>query len=321
MTESYLVTGATGALGSAVAHRLHGEGKRLRVFIRNPDKFRRLLPDVAATTEIVVGDILDAAKMREVAEGARFIFHCVGFPLAQFERLPQSTENLLGAAPQGAHIVYPGNSHVFGIPQYSPVDAAHPHNPTCLVAQIKSQTDEMLLRAYGNRGIPTTVVHLPDFYGPRVTNQLMRSLFQDGLKGKTTRLPFPIDAPHQYIHVDDAARALIAVAGQEKAYGYAYTVPAVDSITLRDFSALIHGLAGTKGGMASLPSFFLSLAGLFSTEIRRAKGIMYTFTHTIVMDGAQMKADFGFTPEIGYEEGIEDTLEWFRTQFGRHRGL
>ena len=57
----YLITGATGAIGSAVVRRLAGEGKEVRAFARDAKKLHRLLPDVPA--EMVTGDAQAAAGM------------------------------------------------------------------------------------------------------------------------------------------------------------------------------------------------------------------------------------------------------------------
>ena len=45
-----------------------------------------------------------------------------------------------------------------------------PFSPPSAIARIKAQVDETLMAS----GLPATVVHLPDFYGPGVVNKLIR---------------------------------------------------------------------------------------------------------------------------------------------------
>jgi uncharacterized protein YbjT (DUF2867 family) len=105
----YLVTGATGAIGSGVVRQLTAEGKEVRAFVRNADKFRRLLPDVPAG--VVTGDVLNPADVRRAVAGVDVVFHCVNFPLTQYERTLEAVQVLVEAAqPQKPHIVFPGNT-------------------------------------------------------------------------------------------------------------------------------------------------------------------------------------------------------------------
>lgn len=43
---------------------------------------------------------------------------------------------------------------------------------------------------------------------------------------------------------------------------------------------------------------------------------MHVFAHDVRMDGSAIKADFGFAPRVGYEEGIAHTLKWFKSKEG-----
>ena len=146
----YLITGATGAIGSALVRLLAAEGEEVRAFARDEEKFRQLLPDVSA--------------------------------------------------------------------------------------EVITRVDELLM----NSGLPVTVVHLPDFYGPGVVNPLVRPLFENALAARDVKFPGPVDVPHEFIYIDDAARALIAVAGREECFGKRYTVGGVEPITVHRFVELIY---------------------------------------------------------------------------------
>ena len=222
----YLITGATGAIGSALVRQLAAEGEEVRAFVRNSDKFHRLLPDVPA--EVVVGDALNPDDVRRALEGVDVVFHCINFPLTQYERTLEAVQVLIEAAlPHKPHIVFPGNTWVFGRPARTPITPETPFNPPSPIARLKARVDEMLMGS----GLPVTVVHLPDFYGPGVVNPLVRPLFENALAGKNVSFPGPVDVAHEFIYIDDAARALIAAAGQEACFGKRYTVGGAVSYT------------------------------------------------------------------------------------------
>lgn len=64
-----VVTGASGALGSAVVDRLQHDGRRYRIFVRRrPD-------DSRALGEVVVGDLGDPAAVETAIAGARVVIH------------------------------------------------------------------------------------------------------------------------------------------------------------------------------------------------------------------------------------------------------
>jgi len=287
--------------------QLAAEGKGVRAFVRNSDKFHRLLPDVPA--EVVVGNALNRDDVRRAVEGVDVVFHCVNFPLTQYERTLEAAQALVEAAmPHKPHIVFPGNTWVFGRPARLPITPKTPFNPPSPIVRLKVQVDEMLM----NSGLPVTVVHLPDFYGPNVVNPLVKPLFENGLAGKNIAFPAPVDVPHPFIYIEDAARALIAVAGREVCYGRRHTVGGVEPISVRRFPEMIYQAAGTEGKVRGMPLWLLRLLGLFSAEAQAGAGMVHTFAWDVTMDGTAIRRDTDFVPQVGYADGIALTLAWFR---------
>jgi len=67
----YLITGATGNIGSLVVQRLMEVGVRLRVFVRDLKKAQTLYGD---RVDIVIGDLADAVAMKAALTGADKVF-------------------------------------------------------------------------------------------------------------------------------------------------------------------------------------------------------------------------------------------------------
>jgi uncharacterized protein YbjT (DUF2867 family) len=68
---TYLITGATGDVGSRVVEYLLRRGKRPRVFVRNETKARSRFGD---RVDVFVGDLADPASLRPALEGVDALF-------------------------------------------------------------------------------------------------------------------------------------------------------------------------------------------------------------------------------------------------------
>jgi uncharacterized protein YbjT (DUF2867 family) len=84
----FLVTGATGNVGSQLVHQLVEAGRDVRAYVRNPDKAARLLQ---GATEVAVGDLDDVAALQKAAEGVEVIF------LMQAAPIPAQARNIVKA--------------------------------------------------------------------------------------------------------------------------------------------------------------------------------------------------------------------------------
>ncbi len=67
----YVVTGATGNTGSMVAHSLLGQGQKVRVIGRSPDRLQSL---AAKGAEPFVADLSDAGAFRKAFTGAQAVY-------------------------------------------------------------------------------------------------------------------------------------------------------------------------------------------------------------------------------------------------------
>src|SRR5271170_4521580 len=67
----YLITGATGNIGSRVTDRLLARGERPRVFVRDAEKARARFHD---RVDVVVGDLADAASLTRAMSGVDALF-------------------------------------------------------------------------------------------------------------------------------------------------------------------------------------------------------------------------------------------------------
>jgi len=88
----YLVTGATGHVGGAVARQLHEQGHSVRALVRDPSRAASL----PAGIELAVGDLDDPASVSKAVTGAEAIF------LMQVGTGTEQTKTMIAAAHDAA---------------------------------------------------------------------------------------------------------------------------------------------------------------------------------------------------------------------------
>jgi nucleoside-diphosphate-sugar epimerase len=76
--EYYVITGATGNIGSKTAHQLLSQGKKVRVIGRSADKLK---PFVDKGADAFVGDVENADQMTKAFTGAKAVFAIASKPL------------------------------------------------------------------------------------------------------------------------------------------------------------------------------------------------------------------------------------------------
>jgi nucleoside-diphosphate-sugar epimerase len=307
----YLVSGAAGALGSAAVRQLWEAGSEAAALVRSAARTQLMWGEAKAET--FVGDVLDPGSVLEAADGCEVIFHCVNFPLDRFDDHHRAISNIVGAAAQaGASVVQPGNVWTYGRAQYNPVDVSHPQEPCSELGRLKLAAQEYLFDLAEKEGVRAAVVHLPDFYGPAVLNDFIKPIFLAALAGGKAVWPGPLEVPHELIYVDDAARALLAVARAEKPFVRRFNAPGAGMIFPRDFIEVAYREAGNEPRAKRLNRLPVRMAALFSKTIRRIAELEYLFSEPFYLDGGEIKNATGWAPLVGYEEGIRRTVAWFR---------
>jgi len=91
---TYLVTGATGNIGSRVVERLLARDEQTRVFVRNGDKATSRYGD---RVDVRVGDLADPTALARAVDGVDVVFLVTtGVDLAEKDKLAASVAKLAG---------------------------------------------------------------------------------------------------------------------------------------------------------------------------------------------------------------------------------
>lgn len=308
----YVVLGAGGSIGNAVARAASARGHSVRAVARHPE----LIPDLPDSVERYGADVLDVGQTITACKGANVVVHAVNVPYARWvELVPRVAANARdAAAAAGAILAFPGNVYPYGPPQTNPVFESHPFAATTVKGQLRVEIERDLIAAHAAGKIRLVLPRYPDFYGPNVLNPLLAPIFDGAISGSGCRWPINADLPHEFILIDDAAAAMIQLIETPAAHGVPVHVPGPGTIPAREFIRLAYQEGGHPTQLSVFGRGAWRVAGTFNAEIRGAYEMAYLFETPLVLGGSRYDSLVGESrPATPYPEGIRRTIAWFRS--------
>ncbi|MBL8698399.1 MAG: dTDP-glucose 4,6-dehydratase [Alphaproteobacteria bacterium] len=324
-----LVTGGAGFIGSALVRRLIGTtpAEVLNVDALSCTGNLANVADVARSSRyaFMQADIGDARAMAGVLE--RFtpdrIFHLaaetqvdrsIDDPLAFIQTNAIGTATLLQvaqtywqrlspAAREGFRLIHVSSDEVFGSiePSERPTEAT-PWNPNSPYAASKAASDHFVRAWHRTYGLPTIVTHASNNYGPyQFPEKLIPLAILNALEGKPVRLYGSGLQERDWLHVDDHVDALLHIA-QNARPGSSHVIGGRSPRRNCDVVAAICGvLDRLVPESAHKPHATLveAVADRPGHDARHA------------VDDARLAAELGWTPRIGFEEGLLRTVAWY----------
>jgi nucleoside-diphosphate-sugar epimerase len=311
MVGTCLVTGATGSLGAALVRQL--ADRDLRVLVRDAMAFQRMFGDVDA--DVREGDLSVVEDIDDAIDDVDTVFHCACMPYFHWGDLVGHTRRLITAAEEEekvVDIVFPGNVLVYGDVGPGTVREDQPHAPGTKKGVIRVNIERQLREANTRGECRTTVARLPDLYGPGVTNRCMRRIFPTVLDGNTVSWPGDLDADREFVHVDDAAAAMVRLAESDVGWGKAWHVPGPGTTTAREFIGKAFELAGHEPDVREAIGVAINMTDRFTKDAREEKELFYLFLRPPILDGSAWRRSFGADPpSTPYKDGLKDTVDWW----------
>jgi nucleoside-diphosphate-sugar epimerase len=309
----HVVFGAAGALGAAIVQNLAQQDKTVRAVVRDVDRARKVLPSSA---EIVAADASKPDDVKPVFHDASVIYHCVNVPYDKWtEVMPLVTDNILeGAIEKQASVVFPGNVYVYGPFQRIPAREDHPLAATSKKGKLRIDLEKKLMEAHSNGKVKVVIPRFPDYYGPNVTNNLMKPIFMAALSGTKASWIGNLDVQHDFVYIEDAAAACIMLGETASSYGEVWHVPGAGPITGREFIDMAFKAAGKKPNIGVLGEHMIREAGQMNPEIRELIELLYEFEEPLVLDGNKFSTEFPLFKYTPHEEGTRKAINWYQDE-------
>lgn len=250
-----LLTGATGYVGGRLIPSLEQQGVRLRCLVRNPEKLKS---QVAPTTELVAGDVRDAASLERALKGVHTAYYLVHLMSGSkdFEKEDRlAAANFARAAADGGvrRIIYLGGLGDDTDPDLSP------H------LRSRHEVGEIL------RGAEVETI---EFRAAMVIGA--GSLSFELLKSLTDRLPVMLcprwlTTPTQPIAVDDVLAYLLAAKDLPPGESRVFEIGSPDVTTYGDLIREYARQRGLRRWLISVPVLTPYLSGLWLALVTPAR--------------------------------------------------
>ena len=318
-----LITGATGLIGNAIAHRLAKQGNTVRALVRDPNRAAALLP---ASVRCFQGDVTVPASLPAAMQDVDLVFHAAGMPEqwhrddSIFDRVNrQGSVNVLSAAHAAKvrRVVYTSTMDVFAAPRGGEVVEANidPH-PKPTVYERSKQDAERAVEAIRQQGLDVVYVNPSAVYGPSPVHVGLNSFFIQLLNKKAPLLP---PGGMSVVHVDGLTDAQLAAA-ERGVNGERYLV-SDQYIHNADLALAIHRAAGAGKPPPTAPVFLMEALARASAPLARvfpftplvAPGQLSFMRWEAHVNSAKAQRELAFRP-TPLEEGVAQTVAFLRAQ-------
>ena len=202
------VVGGSGFLGSHVADELSEAGWRVRIYDRVDSPWKR--PD----QEMIVGDLLDSARLNEAIAGSDAVYNFAALADINWA-LDQAVETVQVNVLGNVQVLQACRSN--DVKRFVYASTVYVYSREGGFYRCSKQSSEHYVEEYQRAyGLDYTILRYGSLYGPRAddTNGILRIVRSALATGVVSYEGSP-DALREYIHVEDAARASVVALGDD----------------------------------------------------------------------------------------------------------
>jgi nucleoside-diphosphate-sugar epimerase len=317
--KTYVVTGGTGFIGSALVRRLIREGHRVRVLDDNSRGAIVKLGDAARDVEIISGDIRDPAPVKQAIRDADGVFHLAYVNGTEFfyskpelvlEVAVKGMVNVLDACVEHgvSEFILASSSEVYQTPALVPT----PENVPLSVPDVLNPRysygggkiiSELMLINYGRKFFKRAMIFRPhNVYGPDMGREHVIPQFVMRLEALVTEpgrepniIEFPIQGTGRetraFVYISDMIDGVLHVLERGEHLGIYHIGTDVET-TIAD---LAHSVARCFGRELRVIAGELRPGGTLRRcpDISRMRGL-------------------GYQPRVSLAEGLAATVDWYR---------
>jgi nucleoside-diphosphate-sugar epimerase len=319
------ITGGTGFVGSFLAETLIKSGYEVRCLVRKESNLHWIAD---LDVDCYYGSLFDKDSLIRGMEGCDAIYHVAGVTKARtedeyFRGNYEGTKNVINAAfkhkKKISRFIHVSSQAAVGpSPTLIPIDESHPANPLTYYGKSKWAAEEYVQSLLGK--MPITIVRPPAVYGPRETDIL--EFFRTVKFGLIPQLG-GADKYLSLIHVKDLVRGIMIAGEHEKSVGNTYFITSPEPYSWEEISRITLNILQKKGFRIPVPVHLIKAVAAVSEGLASftKKPALVNKQKVIEMEQDfwtcspnKAKMELGFEAEIGLENGIRETLIWYKEQ-------
>jgi dTDP-glucose 4,6-dehydratase len=311
-----LITGGAGFLGSHLTDRFLSEGHEVIAMdnlitgttdniahLAGHPRFMFIKHDV--TNYIYVDGPLDA--ILHFASPASPIDY-LELPIQTLKVGALGTHKALGLAKaKGARFLLASTSEVYGDPQVHPQPESYyghvnPVGPRGVYDEAKRFAEAMTMAYHNYHGLETRIVRIFNTYGPRMRlrdGRVVPNFIQQALKNEPLTVYGDGLQTRSFQYVSDLVEGVYRLLFSDEIEPVNIGNPG--EFTIREFADVVIRLTGSKS-----PIVYKDLRTRDDPQVRQP-------------DIARARRVLGWAPRVSLEEGLQQTIPWFREEL-RRRG-
>ncbi|HEV2274703.1 MAG TPA: SDR family oxidoreductase [Acidobacteriaceae bacterium] len=311
----YLITGIAGFIGSSLAMALVERGDE----VRGVDNFltgkRANLQGFLDRIDFREADLRDAQAVREACEGVDYVLHqgaLPSVPLSVKEPEPSHRCNVDGTfhvlegarAANVKRVIYAASSSAYGDQPVLPSRETLRPMPISPYAVQKLAGEYYLSSYWQVYGLETVSLRYFNIFGPRQAadspySGVLAKFIRQMLAGERPTIFGTGRQGRDFTYVDNvvSANLLACAAPAEKVAGKVFNIACGGQHTLSEIYRTLAGIIGFDGEPLYEPPR--------NGDILNSQADITAATEA-----------FGYRPVVGFEDGLERTVEWYREMLG-----
>ena len=306
-----LVTGGAGFLGSRLCERLLEQGDEVvcldNFFTGRRRNVERLLDDrrfELIRHDVVEPILLEVDRIYNLACPASPI-HYQFNPVKTVKTNVMGAINMLGLAKRvKARVLQASTSEVYGDPEQHPQTESYwghvnPIGPRSCYDEGKRVAETLFMDYHRQSGVDIRIARIFNTYGPRMLpddGRVVSNFAVQALRGEDITIFGAGDQTRSFCHVDDMVEGLLRLMDLESPQAHLpVNLGNPSESTIRDLAEQVVRLAGSRSRLVERP------VPVDDPRQRRP-------------DISLARESLGWEPRIGLEQGLADTVSWFRSE-------
>ena len=308
----YLVTGASGFVGSTLVHRLLNDGHSVRA-LDNFDTGRvENLESILDHIELIEGDVSELYTAKTAVKGMDGVFHQAGagaVPRSLADPIGTNRANVLGTLNMldacrlagGIRLVYAASSSAYGNIDVNMKQEDLLPDP-CSPYAVQKLVGELYCKVYNDAfGSEAVALRYFNVFGPRQDPKshyaaVIPAFISSMLQGKSPQIFGDGHQSRDFTYVEDVVSAnIIAMNAPSEAMGRTYNIARSERTTLLQILGELEGILERKAN----PEFLPERTG----DVRHS-----------LADTKRANELLGWYPKVSVKEGLSRTVEWIRSK-------